>query len=146
MRSQNHFHLGSDIGPYFFFKYLQVLKEILNVLDGNSVDVTRAGSTASEYLDTSQIFFVCFGNFEERGFPHTSYGDKSENSTQKFNLSSNSPSATSDCGSNDSGNGSGEQRFNQTSRRDSQMSTDTRYDFFYGFQMSLIWLKIMCIS
>jgi len=103
----------------------QVLKEILNVLDGNSVDVTRAGSTASEYLDTSQIFFVCFGNFEERGFPHTSYGDKSENSTQKFNLSSNSPSATSDCGSNDSGNGSGEQRFNQTSRRDSQMSTDT---------------------
>ena len=130
---------------FFFFKYLQVLKEILNVLDGNSVDVTRAGSTASEYLDTSQIFFVCFGNFEERGFPHTSYGDKSENSTQKFNLSSNSPSATSDCGSNDSGNGSGEQRFNQTSRRDSQMSTDTRYDFFHpvkicGFQMSLIWL------
>ena len=114
---------------------MQVLKEILNVLDGNSVDVTRAGSTASEYLDTSQIFFVCFGNFEERGFPHTSY-DKSVTETQKFNLSSTSPCA-SDCESNDSGNGSGEQRHgcnlpnDQTSRRDSQMSTDTRYEFLF---------------
>merc|ERR1719219_819344 len=43
----------------------QVLREILQVLDGTMLDVTRAGSTETECIDTSQIFFVCFGNFDE---------------------------------------------------------------------------------
>ena len=105
------------------------MKEILGVLDGTTIDVTRAGSTSSEYLDTSQIFFVCFGNFEERGFPYTSY-DKSSYANQKSNHSNDSP--MSECESSDSGNGSGEQRHgsnlpNDPSRRNSiNMSTDAR--------------------
>ena len=105
------------------------MKEILGVLDGTTIDVTRAGSTSSEYLDTSQIFFVCFGNFEERGFPYTSY-DKSFDANQKSNHSNDSP--MSECESSDSGNGSGEQRHgsnlpNDPSRRNSiNMSTDAR--------------------
>jgi hypothetical protein len=45
----------------------QVLKEILQIIEGQvQVDVTRAGSTSMdrEVLNTSSMFFVCFGVFE----------------------------------------------------------------------------------
>ena len=112
----------------------QVLKEILQVLDGTTIDVTRAGSNSSEYLDTSQIFFVCFGNFEEKGFPFTSYSDCDRRQPHQINQQQqplpevNNVSA----GSDDSGRGSGEQRDasnlprGQLSRRNSQMSVEYR--------------------
>jgi hypothetical protein len=45
----------------------QVLKEILQIIEGQvQVDVTRAGSSSMdrEVLNTSSMFFVCFGVFE----------------------------------------------------------------------------------
>lgn len=76
----------------------QVLKEILQVLDGTNMDVTRADSTETEYIDTSQIFFVVFGNFEENF-----------NSRRASLVVQQEPkiSPSSSQGSSDSGNGSG---------------------------------------
>ena len=45
----------------------QVLREILQIVEGTTpIDVTRAGSTSidREVLDTSKMFFICFGVFE----------------------------------------------------------------------------------
>jgi hypothetical protein len=95
-----------DISPRFF----QVLNEILQVLDGQMLDVTRAGSTETECIDTSQIFFVCFGNFEEKNAnSQQKNGEKNGPPATKFTHSPsiNSSNASS---SSDSGNGSGEQK------------------------------------
>ena len=103
------------------------MKEIVQVLDGTVIDVTRAGSTENESLDTSQIFFVCFGNFDEKGTTLSTV-QKQKNPIQllqppKMNRSpANSTGST--C-SEDSGNGSGENRSN-LSRQFSSMSTDQR--------------------
>lgn len=106
----------------------QVLKEIVQVLDGTVIDVTRAGSTENESIDTSQIFFVCFGNFDEKGSGDVNYA-KQKNTIQllqppKFNQSPTN-SAGSSC-SEDSGNGSGENRSSNLSRQFPSMSTDQR--------------------
>ena len=45
----------------------QVLREILQIVEGSTpIDVTRAGSSSleREILDTSNMFFICFGVFE----------------------------------------------------------------------------------
>ena len=95
-----------DISPRFF----QVLNEILQVLDGQMLDVTRAGSTETECIDTSQIFFVCFGQFEEKNAnSQQKNGEKLCPPATKFthspSINSSNPSSSSD-----SGNGSGEQK------------------------------------
>ena len=51
---------------YLSNNFLQVLREILQVLDGTMLDVTRAGSIDTECIDTSQIFFVCFGKTDQK--------------------------------------------------------------------------------
>ena len=105
----------------------QVLKEIVQVLDGTVIDVTRAGSTENESIDTSQIFFVCFGNFDEKGTNVVQAKPKSTIQLlqpPKFNRSPTN-SAGSSC-SEDSGNGSGENRSSNLSRHFSSMSTDHR--------------------
>ena len=119
-----------------FYLVFQVLKEILQVLDGTTIDVTRAGSNSSEYLDTSQIFFVCFGNFEEKGFPFTSYSDCDRRQPHETNQQHQQqpPQDVNNVltGSDDSGRGSGEQRDasnlprEEHSRRNSQMSVEYR--------------------
>ena len=95
--------------------------------------MTRAGSNSSEYLDTSQIFFVCFGNFEEKGFPFTSYSDcdrRQPHETNQQHQQQPPPQEVNNvlAGSDDSGRGSGEQRdaSNLHSRRNSQMSVEYR--------------------
>ena len=110
----------------------QVLKEIVQVLDGTVIDVTRAGSTENESIDTSQIFFVCFGNFDEKGSGGDVNYAKQKNTIQllqppKFNHEIKSPtnSAGSSC-SEDSGNGSGENRSSNLSRQFPSMCTDQR--------------------
>ena len=66
------------------------------------LDVTRAGSTETECIDTSQIFFVCFGNFDENNA-----NSSKQYLPTKFN---HSPSLNSNASSSgDSGRGSGEQ-------------------------------------
>ena len=43
----------------------QVLREVMQIVEGQvPVDVTRAGSASMEVLNTSNMFFVCFGVFE----------------------------------------------------------------------------------
>ena len=83
--------------------FLQVLREILQVLDGTMLDVTRAGSIDTECIDTSQIFFVCFGNFDENNA-----NSQKQYLPSKFN---HSPTLNSEASSSgDSGNGSGEKQ------------------------------------
>jgi hypothetical protein len=85
------------------------LNEILQVLDGQMLDVTRAGSTETECIDTSQIFFVCFGNFEEKKDANSSQNQK--NICLPSTKFTHSPSINSlNASSSDSGNGSGEQK------------------------------------
>ena len=68
------------------------------------LDVTRAGSTETECIDTSQIFFVCFGNFEGNNVNSQKTSQTSTKFTHSPSLNSNASS------SSDSGNGSGEQK------------------------------------
>ena len=100
------------------------MKEILEVLDGTMLDVTRAGSTETECIDTSQIFFVCFGNFDENNSD-----DSQKNSTLSHPpKSNNSPSLNSNVSSsNDSGNGSGEQKEFALKSISHQSSTSADY-------------------
>ena len=67
------------------------------------LDVTRAGSIDTECIDTSQIFFVCFGNFDENNA-----NSQKQYLPSKFN---HSPTLNSEASSSgDSGNGSGEKQ------------------------------------
>merc|ERR1719219_2632770 len=117
--------IGANVNITEFAKK-QVLREILEVLDGKIIDVTRAGSTENESIDTSQIFFVCFGNFEENACMPAMNNAVRKSAIQfhqppKFNQS---PSH-SDSSSSDSGTGSGEHRSsNNASRRSSSLSAD----------------------
>jgi hypothetical protein len=101
----------------------QVLKEILQIVDGTTIDVTRAGSTDSEVLDTTHMFFVCFGNFEDQGCPMISYSKP-----QPINdlLVDNDHPSILIPGSHDSGNGSGEvPNPSNTTRKTSTESHET---------------------
>lgn len=99
----------------------QVLQEILKIIDGSTVDVTRAGSTDNEELDTSNLFFVCFGVFDDES-KYNSMGSRLRLGAQKS--SGDNPLKHNHDGSSDSGNGSGDT--SEKHRRDSStISMDT---------------------
>ncbi len=118
----------------------QVLREILQTIDGTTVDVTRVGSEDNEVIDTSHIFFVCFGNFDYDidGIGKSSLHVKGSASVKsgesrllwKSVMEHEVVHPKSD-DSTDSGNGSEEHKTNSNHRRDSSMSIDTHSSGHY---------------